>query len=150
MSQHNYLHRNGINKKQADLKARNLGWFSSFCQSLVHPIYDDVVIYFLPVAQVLQYIQCISERVDRLRVNNEQELLNYWTTGSDHTHLHTQGKNITCWRGQDCLVVTWQPSVSQLSAFVRESHFLLLLFHWEFFFLSPKPYCLLWHKAYEV
>ena len=59
---------------------------------------------------------------------------NYWTTGSDHTHLHTQGKNITCWRGQDCLVVTWQPSVSQLSAFVRESHFLLLLFHWEFFF----------------
>lgn len=63
---------------------------------------------------------------------------NYWTTGSDHTHLHTQGKNITCWRGQDCLVVTWQPSVSQLSAFVRESHFLLLLFHWEFFFFVTQ------------
>lgn len=59
------------NKEEAYLKAWNLGWFSSFCQSLVHPIYNDVIICFLPVAQVLQYIQCISERVDRLRVNNE-------------------------------------------------------------------------------
>lgn len=47
-------------KKENHLKVCNPGWFSSPGQCFVHPLYNNVIVYFLSITQIFQYIQGVS------------------------------------------------------------------------------------------
>lgn len=47
-------------KKEKNLKVCNPGCFSSLGQRFVHPFHNNVIIYFLSITQIFQYIQSVS------------------------------------------------------------------------------------------